>query len=445
MQLTRYFCWALVAVALANGATAYLKRVGLLDRAAYNHYVSIYCDPPTLPCSCMRDPTGANASSDDSKESVNASLPSRRYVYEVHGYERVLKPLKDGLLAAFFAISLALIGMGRATRPAVARLIPLAPLSLSIAVGLVIALGIWGMTMAALGLRSFAFLGVAILGGWIANQLASVARALVVLLAAQVALVLVEFWIGIPLRYCDLGFRAAGTLVVANSLGVFAAVAFAFCCVFATSRRAIVGAMLCTLALLWSSFSGTGIVCLIGLCAYYLYLRVKQNWRVSLCIASIFVVPLLIWKLPEITQRPELYASVTGEEGRLGNLLKIASQANPAQFVFGHGLGFGSNASITALKDAPTALPLMSTGEKFAADSTVTVLFIQLGVVGILCFYGLLVWAFLRDKRARPFYLVTGIASLAIIVTELFPVNLLLGLTLAHTLWRSASETPVRR
>lgn len=444
MQLTRFFCWALVAVSLANGATAYLKRVGVLDHAAYREYVSIYCEPPALPCSCMRDPTGANDHSDDTKESVNASLPSRRYVYEVHGYERVLKPLKDGLFAAFFAVSLALIGMGRTTRPAVARLIPLAPLALSIAVGLLIALGTWGMTMAALGLRSFAFLGVALLGGWIANQLPNVSRALVGLLVAQFALVLVEFWIGIPLRYCDLGFRAAGTLVIANSLGVFAVVALAFCCAFATSRRVIVSALLCTLVLLWSSFSGTGIVCLIGLAAYYLYLRLNRKLRIGLVFASIVLVPLLVWKLPEISQRPQLYASVTGDEGRVGNLLKIVSQANPAQFVFGHGLGFGSNASITALKDAPTALPLMSTGEKFAADSTVTVLFIQLGVVGILCFYGLLIWAFLQDQRARPFYLVVGIGSLAIIVTELFPVNLLLGLALAHTLWHSPIDRQTR-
>jgi hypothetical protein len=434
-HLTRFFCWALVAVALANGATAYMKRVGWLDRAAYNEYVSIYCDPPTLPCSCMRDPTGTDAGSDDAKESANSSLPSRRYVYEVHGHERALKPLKDGLFAALFAVSLALMGMGRAQRPAMARLVPLAPLSLSIAIGLVIALGTWGITMAALGLRSFAFLGVAILGAWIANQLPSISRALVVLLVAQVALVLVELWIGIPLRYCDLGFRAGGTLVIANSLGVFTVVALAFCLAFEIPRWWKALAIACTMVLLYASASGTGIICLMGLVAYFVFIRFPEKSRAYPIIIVAVATPLFLWKLPEIANRPGLYESVFGEEGRVGNLLTLVDQSNTRQLLIGRGLGFGTNASLTALKDGPTALPTMATGEKFSADSTVTVLFIQLGLIGIASFYGLLAWAFLRDQSARPFYLVIGIASLAIIVTELFPVNLLLGLALAHTLW----------
>jgi hypothetical protein len=437
LQLTRYFCWAIVAVALANGATAYMKRVGWLDRAAYNEYVSIYCDPPTLPCSCMRDPTGANANSDEPNEAATGSLPSRRYVYEVRGFEHALKPIKDGLFAGFFALSLGLIATRRTLHPALGRLTPLLPLLISMGVGLVIALSTWGVTMAALGLRPFAFLGVAILGGWIVSQLANVSKALVVLLVAQVALVLVEFWVGIPLRYCDLGFRAAGTLVIANSLGVFAVVALSFCLAFAIPRWMTLLALVSTVALLYASASGTGIVCLMGLVAYYLYIRFPKEKRVYPIIIVALVTPLFLWKLPEIANRPGLYQSVLAKEGRVDNLKTLLTQANTRQLLIGQGLGFGTNASLTAVKDAPTALPNSGTGEKFSADSTVIALFIQLGIVGVACFYGLLAWAFVRDPRSRPFYLATGIASLAMIITELFPVNLLLGLALAHTLWNA--------
>ncbi len=434
-QLTRYFCWALVVATLANGATAYLKRVGLLDRTAYNEYVSIYCNPPTLPCSCMRDPTGANADRDESNEVVSNSLPSRRYVYEVNGYERALKPIKDGLFAGFLALSLALIAIGRAARPAPIELRAFAPLSLSIGLGLVIALGSWGPTLAALGLRPFAFLGVAIFGGWISGQLASVSRALVLLLVVQLALVIAEFWIGIPLRFCDLGFRAAGSLVIANSLGVFSVVALAFCLSFPIPRWVSGLAVLATITLLYASASGTGIVCLFALGCYFLYSQFLQKHRIYLFLVGATVIPLFLWKLPEIANRPGLYQSVLAKEGRLDNLKTLVANASVGQFLLGQGLGFGSNASLTAVKDAPTALPNSGTGEKFSADSTVTAMFIQIGAIGVICFYGLIVWAAIRDQRLRPFYLVFGTASLAIIVTELFPVNLLLGLALAHTLW----------
>ena len=73
-------------------------------------------------------------------------------------------------------------------------------------------------------------------------------------------------------------------------------------------------------------------------------------------------------------------------------------------------------------------------GGSFSADSTVTVLLTQLGITGVILFYGILVWAYRRDPRARPVYLVFAITSLTINITEVFPVNFLLGLALAGTL-----------
>jgi hypothetical protein len=60
-------------------------------------------------------------------------------------------------------------------------------------------------------------------------------------------------------------------------------------------------------------------------------------------------------------------------------------------------------------------------------------LFVQLGLVGVLAFYGLLAWAWRVDGGARPFYLVAAIASLTINLPEAFPLNVLLGLALARS------------
>jgi hypothetical protein len=60
---------------------------------------------------------------------------------------------------------------------------------------------------------------------------------------------------------------------------------------------------------------------------------------------------------------------------------------------------------------------------------------IQIGLAGTLLFYAMLVWAALRDTLAWPFYCIVAVCTLTINVTELFPVNVLLALTLAHSAW----------
>ena len=124
--------------------------------------------------------------------------------------------------------------------------------------------------------------------------------------------------------------------------------------------------------------------------------------------------------------------------GRFGELLQSTSATD---LLVGRGVGFGTNTALNLSSAVPAPLPPGADGEKFAADSTVTVLLTQLGAIGILLFYGTLGWAFLRDRVARPAYLVFAIASLAINITEVFPANFLLGLTLAHTIFISRKQT----
>ena len=156
---------------------------------------------------------------------------------------------------------------------------------------------------------------------------------------------------------------------------------------------------------------------------------------------AVLLVSLLA-ALPYLAQRPAIYDSLLGREARVGSLVRLLEQATPAQLLFGQGVGFGTNSAMTLLKDAPEALPITSTGEKFSADSTVTIMFTQLGVMGVLLFYAVLAWAFIRKPEARGFFIVAAVTSLTINLPETYPVNFLLGLALATVGAGAGSRSP---
>ena len=68
------------------------------------------------------------------------------------------------------------------------------------------------------------------------------------------------------------------------------------------------------------------------------------------------------------------------------------------------------------------------------ADSMVTLLVLQAGVVGLLLFYALLAQGWVLSREGRPFFLSMLMASLVSNLVEVFPVNVLLGLALADAM-----------
>jgi len=77
----------------------------------------------------------------------------------------------------------------------------------------------------------------------------------------------------------------------------------------------------------------------------------------------------------------------------------------------------------------------------FIADATPMALIAQIGFIGLLAFYLLLACAAIRDPQAAPFYFVAAIASMTTNLTELFPINMALGIVLAHSLFLSTAVT----
>jgi hypothetical protein len=57
----------------------------------------------------------------------------------------------------------------------------------------------------------------------------------------------------------------------------------------------------------------------------------------------------------------------------------------------------------------------------------------QVGFIGFFLVYGLLFLAVRNDLQARIFYVSIILASLTVNITELFPVNFILGLLLARS------------
>lgn len=426
-------------VSFGNGSVSYLKRIGVLDHGSYKSFLVAHCGVAVADsngaaerCMCMRDDVAVQTLV--GQPAVEAT-PQPGYLYKNHGYERAVKLLKDGLFAAFALLSLYLIRTRQAELPTLAPSWPLALLAADVSLGFAISAVAWGLAFAAIGLRSFAFLLIALLGAWAVEALPQLARWVGWLLLMEAVLVAVEFLLGIPLRLCPYSFRVAGTLVLPNSLGIFAVVAVAFHGSFAASKTWFALLLSAALALVLASGSGTGLVALFAWGAALLLQR-QNGVRRWLAGAGLVVLAAgMIAALPVITQRPDIYDSLFADGGRVQKLHEVMRMTNATESLVGRGLGFGTNTATNLVDLSSLPVPtLMGAAQPFYADSTVTMLFTQLGAVGIAAFYLLLAWAFRRDRAAQPFYLVIAVCSLTMNIIELFPVNFLLGLALAHTL-----------
>jgi hypothetical protein len=423
----------LILASLGNGAAGYLKRIGLLDRPIYEDYLATYCQVSRVGsvsserCMCMREPLD--------EASAVGERPEPEYIYQNFGRLRWLKLGKDVLFGGFLLVSLFLISTRRAKMPLLADSWPPWLLVVSIVIGFAMSLLLWASSFALIGLRSFEFLAVVLLGGWAVGGIPYFARCVGWLLILQVLLVAVELILGIPLSSCQLGFRAAGTMVLPNSLGAIAVVALAFYASFSAITARFIILLLATILLLFASGSGTGLVALFALLAILALRRMTGSRKRVAVLASALLGVLMVLQLPAITHRPDIYDSLFAKGGRVDTFNKVLRVSSPADTLIGHGLGYGTNTASNLAAISATPVPaVLGANERFFPDSTVTGLLTQLGIIGIAAFYWLLGWAFWRDPAARPAYLVIALVSLTMNITELFPVNFLFGLLLAHTI-----------
>jgi hypothetical protein len=419
--------FGLILATLVNGASTFLKRVGLVEATRYESYWRIHCAESAL----AWRPWGLGRRCIDSRpgpldpDRYRREEPYFRYVFEIGRGEIPLKLGKDVLVAAFLAASLVMVWRRGAPIPGKAAWPLWAFCGWVVAAMMAgFASGRWLSTV--VGLRGMTFLGVALLGAWLTEtpHLERVSRALVILCLLEVALVPVELLWGMPIsgysRALSLPNRVAGTLVKPNTLGILAAATVAMAESFESTRMWRRLAWGAGMVLVAAAGSGTGWILLFCLAVYRRRSWLKASGRMA---ALLLLAAVLVWALPTLVGRPGLFESVVGPAGRLG-ALRDALAAQSGRWI-GGGLGTRPPDRVA---DADTRLAsLQPRGE----DSTLTSVIKELGIPAAALLYLALAFAWAADTSGRPLLLALGLGSLTLNLAYAFPMNVLLGVAFA--------------
>ena len=298
-------------------------------------------------------------------------------------------------------------------------MLPALPLLASSAIALLIALPSAPLPELLSSLRSMAWLPLLLLSGPISQRpvVAQLARAMALLILLQIPVMLLEAIWGLPMSFgppatqlaqatAGLPTRLVGTCILPNGLGVAVVSLLGFCMAYLPQRRALMLLAVATLPIVLLARSGTGLLMWAMLIAFW----INRAWRPhsALKLIGLMLLSAIAVGLPVFLGRPDIWQSVVG---RLRALYwGITSNNTLWQWLFGKGLFHGKS-----------------------ADSLPTHLLLVGGLIALVAFYGLLIWAWWYDRQSRPL-LVTAMSSLTLNIVELFPVNFLLALSINHSL-----------
>jgi hypothetical protein len=224
--------------------------------------------------------------------------------------------------------------------------------------------------------------------------------------------------------------RVTGTLILPSSLGNFVVAACAMAwCWSGYSRRTLLGLTLTSLSILVLNASASAWFAAIAALAVALFARLPPRWR-PILLLSLLPTFLLFWAaLPALTGRSQVHDSLWG---RIAPVAVYANEHLDArQLLFGIEMGLGTNALAA---QAPRKTWISRFPDRPVGDSTPAALLWQFGLVGVACAYGMFGLALRRDPESRPLGAALLVSSAALNVTELFPVNLMLGFWLAHAI-----------
>ncbi|MGQ0801660.1 MAG: hypothetical protein ACT4NL_16300 [Pseudomarimonas sp.] len=259
-----------------------------------------------------------------------------------------------------------------------------------------------------------------------------VTRAFVWVLAVQLVLIPFEIQRGLMIYFVIIGdeyvARPVGTFNVPTSLGAFTVVTWAMAmCWGQYTRRSLILISAGAAAILIASASATGWAAAAIAAIGTAYLCMRKHHRVAILLAA---APLAIagWlALPEVTGREDIHDSLWG---RIYPVEVYAKRnVSLTEAAFGHRFGAGSNAYAT-LSGTPTQAT--TPGDHPVGDSMPAALFWQVGGVGVVLCYGLMLLAIWRSPQSRPVGIAMLVSSITLNLPEHFPLNLVLGLWLAN-------------
>lgn len=437
----------MVVATLLSGAGVYLKKIGVLEADQYSAYWELHCQGRDVVLSspgfrkCTAAGPGVPEAVRSEEAQRKAELAHVAYLYRADGIELVPKVAKDMLL-------LGLIAWGAATMLRQASFaVPSAGMWLLLSLLALVAYDSVGTTLGdgwrplLGGWRSFEFLLVAVFCGRIASarNMATLAAGVGTLMVLQLPLLLPEWLYGVYV-HGDYAIaagpwkRLVGSFVHPNSLGVFMATGLGFYYAFSTARNLVLPLFVMSLIVMAGSGSGTGAVCLVAFVIAVLSGRATVRSRPVLLLAGGAAALGIVLALPTLVHRPDAFDSLWGRlNSSHAPWHRVASLGD---VILGEGIGQGTNTAAQLLAGG---------GHGRGADSLLYCLLAQVGLLGTTLFYAALLGGPRADRHYRPLLWILVLVSLTCNLSELFPANLLLGLTLAHLLrprWLSVASAP---
>ena len=414
----RSFAALLLLVSLLNGTPFLMGRIGLLDPTNYKADRLRFCPssgpPAGLVSACAPVLPADSHEYQDGFERLNLQR-----LHAPSGHWGLLKALRLCLL--FGCPMLLLLGMvrGHWAWPGWQPMLPALPFLVSSAIGLLVALPQAPLMALLSGMRSMAWLPLLVLSGPASQPqaLAQLARAMALLILLQIPLLLVEAIWGLPMSFGPLAAqltqagqalptRLVGTFILPNSLGVAVVCLLGFCMAYLPQRRVLLPVALAAMPIVMLARSGTGLLIWLVLIAFW----ASRAWcsHPAVKLISLTLLSPLALVLPLLLGRSDLWQSVSG---RLSIFNSGMAGSSSWQLFLGQGLLHGK-----PTESLPAQLLLVG------------------GLLAIGAFYGLLAWAWCHDRQARPFLLAVSLSSLTLTIDQLFPINLLLALSINRSL-----------
>ncbi len=361
-------------------------------------------------------------------------------LHQLDGWLLLTKYVREAVVVAFALLALMqLVRFRSPVRSAVASggLVLLAAISATAA----LLAGQWLALLA--GARSFAAWGIGMLSAPLVDDSVRrrLARVCAWTLLAQAALAAIELQRGM-LIYAIFLFdhdivRVVGTFNLPASLGAFAVVSWAVAWNWGGySRRSLYALTVVLVALLVVNGSAVAWTALLAIVLAAAYARLGARWR-PLLLSAMLPVAIISWlALPSLTGRWDVHDSLWG---RIAPVTHYADEhLSTSQILFGTGFGLGTN----ALASRGEAIQASGLPDRPVGDSMPAVLFWQVGLIGLLCAYALFAFALSADPASRGIGIALLVSSVAINISELFPVNLIMGFWLANAAFGKADDEP---
>jgi hypothetical protein len=410
---------------LLGGSVFWLRRVGWLQRAKY--WIS---DPDLLAMA---------PNPNDWPSSYYFVMHHHGAMHQVDGWLKLTKLAKEAVLVGFLVLALTQIAKARPTRYFGMAYGGIFLLGIASALATMMA-GSWYALVA--GGRTFApwLLGATAAPLLDAGLLRRLARVCAWTLIAEAILVAIELKLGLYLYsialFGQLLVRVVGTFNLPVSLGTFAVVSWAAAiCWGVLTRRERISLTLVLVFVLVFNASATAWVAFAVAGATMGFAHVPARWRAWILL-SVLPIALLGWTLlPTLTGRGEIHDSLWG---RIAPVQLYASEhVSIREALFGTGFGIGTN--VQSAHDSEPAV-FGGTPDRPVGDSMPAALFWQVGLVGLFCAYALFALALRADAQSRPIGMALLVSSLAVNITELFPVSLILGFWLASAAFKDHAD-----